>query len=103
MHCIASTQAPTYKGCTVFCLPGADDILQLYEAASNYRLAVCSDVPTKEFILSINNEKEKSDRFVLEDLDDKHLFVQPTVIESLELRLKEFQDENTYQPPRRED
>ena len=40
---------------------------------------------------------------MLEDLDDKHLFVQPTVTSWLETQLKEFQDSITYQPPRRED
>ena len=62
-----------------------------------------SDIPTKEYILSLNNQKEPSERFVLEDLDDKHLFVQPTVTSWLETQLKEFQDSITYQPPRRED
>ena len=59
-------------------------------------------MPTKVYILSLNEQKARSEKFVIEDLDDRHLFVQPTVIEWLETRLKEFQDENTYQAPRRE-
>lgn len=61
-----------------------------------------SDIPTKVFILNLNEQKDRSERFVIEDLDDRHLFVQPTVVEWLLTKLKEFQDENTYQPPRRE-
>ena len=61
----------------------------------------CSDVPTKVFILSLNEEKAGPEKFVLEDLDDKTLFVQPTVVEWLEGKLKEFQDENTYQVPQK--
>ncbi|BDA42782.1 probable general transcription factor IIH subunit 5 [Coccomyxa sp. Obi] len=61
------------------------------------------DVPAKEFILSLNDSKPTNERFVILDLDDTHLFVQPTVVEWLEKRLKEFNEENTYQPPRRED
>lgn len=63
----------------------------------------CSDVPTKEYILNLNESKSTNDRFVILDLDDTHLFVQPTVVEWLEKQLKEFHDQNTYQPPRRED
>lgn len=60
-------------------------------------------MPTKEFILSLNDSKPTNERFVILDLDDTRLFVQPTVVEWLEKRLKEFNEENTYQPPRRED
>eukprot|EP00884_Botryococcus_braunii_P004250 jgi/Botrbrau1/13826/Bobra.0056s0068.1 len=60
------------------------------------------DVPTKVFILSLNEARQNKDRFVIEDLDETRLFVQPTVIEWLESRLKEFHEENTYQPPRRD-
>jgi TFIIH basal transcription factor complex TTD-A subunit len=60
-------------------------------------------VPTKEYILSLNDARPTSERFIIQDLDDTRLFVQPTVVEWLEKRLKEFHEENTYQPPRRED
>lgn len=63
---------------------------------------LCSDVPTKVFITSLNDQRERSEKFILEDLDSKHVFVQPTIIEELESRLKEFQNQNAYQPPRKE-
>ena len=73
-------------------------------ALSHWCLPIaCSDVPTKEFILSLNSSKATNERFIIQDLDDTRLFVQPTVVDWLEKRLKEFHEENTYQPPRRED
>jgi TFIIH basal transcription factor complex TTD-A subunit len=73
---------------------------------SDYRCTkngtLCSDIPAKVYIVSLNQQKEPSEKFILEDLDDTHLFVQPAVIEWLKTRLKEFQDQNTYQPPRKD-
>jgi len=60
------------------------------------------DIPTKVYIVTLNQQKEPSEKFILEDLDDTHLFVQPTVVEWLKTQLKEFQDQNTYQPPRKD-
>ncbi|KAK9819476.1 hypothetical protein WJX81_000381 [Elliptochloris bilobata] len=57
------------------------------------------DEPTREFILSLNEGKPTAEKFVIYDLDDTRLFVQPTVVNWLEQRLKEFAEENTYQPP----
>jgi hypothetical protein len=81
----------TNELCWTFTCPGASDDIVLN-----------SDVPTKEFILSLNAAKQNKDKFVIEDLDETRLFVQPTVVEWLEARLKEFHDENTYQAPRRD-
>ena len=64
---------------------------------------MCSDVPTKEFILSLNEEKPTSEKFVIADLDETRLFVQPQVTEWLQQQLAKFQELNTYEPPRRED
>jgi hypothetical protein len=58
-----------------------------------------SDEPTREFIVSLNEAKPTAEKFIIYDLDDTRLFVQPTVVEWLEQRLKEFGEENTYQPP----
>ena len=64
---------------------------------------MCSDVPTKEFILSLNEEKPTSEKFVIADLDETRLFVQPQVTEWLQQQLAKFQELNTYEPPRREE
>ena len=57
----------------------------------------CSDVPTKEFILSLNNAKPPKEQFIIEDLDDKRLFVQAKVAEWLEEQIAVWQEQNTYQ------
>lgn len=74
-----------------------------FESNALTRMHVCSDVPTKEFILSLNEAKATSDKFVIADLDSTTLFVQPNVTEWLTHQLAKFQDLNTYEPPRRED
>ncbi len=51
----------------------------------------------------MNEGKPTNERFIIHDLDDTRLFVQPSVVNWLEQRLKQFNEENTYQPPRRED
>lgn len=56
-----------------------------------------SDVPTKEFILSLNDAKPANERFVIEDLDATRLFVQTKVTEWLEEQLAAWQEQNTYQ------
>ena len=50
-------------------------------------------MPTKEYILSLNEGKPTAERFIIQDLDDTRLFVQPTVVEWLQQRLKDFQEE----------
>ena len=65
-------------------------------------LMLCSDIPSKEYILRLNEEKGKNEKFLLEELDDTHLFVKPVAVEELRQKLKEFQEQNTYEVPRRE-
>ncbi|KAL3143234.1 hypothetical protein ABBQ38_002085 [Trebouxia sp. C0009 RCD-2024] len=62
----------------------------------------CSDIPSKEYILRLNEEKSKNEKFLLEELDDTHLFVKHVAVEELQRKLKEFQEQNTYEVPRRE-
>ena len=75
----------------------------MFKSGQYHFCAHCSDVPTKEFIISLNEGKPTNERFIIHDLDDTRLFVQPSVVNWLEQRLKQFNEENTYQPPRRED
>lgn len=85
-----------------------DKILNVYGRRLKQRsyqfdsASCCSDVPTKVFISSLNDQRERSEKFILEDLDNKHLFVQPTIIDELEKQLQKFQEQNTYAPPRKE-
>ena len=50
-------------------------------------------MPTKEYILSLNEGRPTAERFIIQDLDDTRLFVQPTVVDWLEQRLKEFHEQ----------
>ena len=61
-----------------------------------------SDIPSKEYILHLNEQKSKNDKFLLEELDDTHLFVKAVAVEDIHKKLKEFQEQNTYEIPRRE-
>lgn len=61
-----------------------------------------SDIPSKEYILRLNEEKGKNEKFLLEELDDNHLFVKAVAVDTLRQKLKEFQEQNTYEIPRRE-
>ena len=72
------------------------------EVATFSAFCICSDIPSKEYILRLNEEKGKNEKFLLEELDDTHLFVKPVAVEELSRKLKEFQEQNTYEVPRRE-
>mmetsp|Transcript_44625 Transcript_44625/g.142090 ORF Transcript_44625/g.142090 Transcript_44625/m.142090 type:complete len:87 (+) Transcript_44625:57-317(+) len=59
------------------------------------------DIPVKQYILKLNEERPNSEKFVIRDLDDTHLFVQPKVAgesthDYLAARVKEFNEKNTY-------
>ncbi|KAL0034047.1 hypothetical protein WJX79_005161 [Trebouxia sp. C0005] len=60
------------------------------------------DIPSKEYILRLNEETSQNEKFLLEELDDTHLFVKAVAVEHLQKKLKEFQERNTYEIPRRE-
>ncbi|GAM22360.1 hypothetical protein SAMD00019534_055350, partial [Acytostelium subglobosum LB1] len=54
-----------------------------------------SDPPTRQFVMWL----EKQENFVVIPLDDTHLFLQGAnnnVIEVIQRRLDELQDQNTY-------
>ena len=59
-----------------------------------------SDVPTKEFILSLNDAKATNQKFVIAELGDTRLFVQPRITEWLQQKCQEMLEKNSYQPPR---
>jgi len=50
----------------------------------------------------LNEEKSQNEKFLLEELDDTRLFVKAVAVEHLQKKLKEFQERNTYEIPRRE-
>ena len=58
---------------------------------------LCSDVPIREFILSLNNSRPESDKFIIEELGDVQLFVKSGCLDWLRQELEKFQDKNTYE------
>ena len=65
--------------------------------------AVCSDVATKELILSLNAQRsDKKDKFLIYDLDEGHLFVKSEEVAWIQDQLKHYQKKITYEAPRRE-
>eukprot|EP00891_Asterochloris_glomerata_P005182 jgi/Astpho2/5182/fgenesh1_pg.00074_%23_16_t len=56
------------------------------------------DIPLKQFILRLNEDKPQSEKFVIADLDDTHIFVHAKVVDELRTQIKQFQDAITYQP-----
>ena len=58
------------------------------------------DIPTKVFILHLNDEQLPSERFVIQDLDATHLLVQPHKMEMVREQVKQFQEKSQFVPDR---
>ncbi|CAG8521235.1 4709_t:CDS:2 [Ambispora gerdemannii] len=52
------------------------------------------DPAVKQVILSMNNSEHKP--FIIEDLDETHLFVDTTHVERIKRRVEQLLEENTY-------
>ena len=58
------------------------------------------DIPTKVFILHLNDEQLPSERFVIQDLDATHLLVQPHKMEMVREQVKLFHEKSQFVPER---
>ncbi|CCI40921.1 unnamed protein product [Albugo candida] len=67
---------------------------------ANKGVLVKCDPPTKQYLLHLN-ETGVQHRFVIEDLDDSHLFIipDPKVITFIKKKVDEWNEKNTYQHP----
>mgnify|MGYP002855434053 FL=1 len=54
------------------------------------------DIPTKVFILHLNDEQLPSERFVIQDLDDTHLLVQPDKVDMVRGEVASFLQRSQY-------
>ena len=52
------------------------------------------DVSVKEILLNLDNEM----RFIIEDLDERHLFIESSQVKNVEKRLSAILDENVFKP-----
>ena len=59
------------------------------------------DIPLKQFVISLNNLKSPSEKFIIADLDETTLLIQPQAQEFLLEKLQVFVEENQFQPPLR--
>jgi TFIIH basal transcription factor complex TTD-A subunit len=60
----------------------------------------CSDVPLKEYIRFLDESLPKAERFILQDLDDTHLFVKPASLDFVQAKVKEWVDKTHFEPPK---
>lgn len=47
-----------------------------------------SDIPLKEYIRFLDESLAASDRFIISDLDDTHLFVKPSSLDYVQAKIK---------------
>jgi hypothetical protein len=57
---------------------------------------ISCDIPTKQFILYLNELKPVDKKFLLKDLDTKHLLVKRTAKDEITRRVEEWLDENVF-------
>jgi len=58
-----------------------------------------SDAPTKEFLLSLNTARPADAKFVVADLDDTRLLVEPGCVAGLQAAVRARGDDLTYTAP----
>ncbi|WIA14222.1 hypothetical protein OEZ86_012737 [Tetradesmus obliquus] len=67
--------------------------------ATSGALLTC-DVPTKEFLVWLNNQNKATKRaFIIKELDDTHLLVKEDMVEFVQEQVKAFNNKNVYTPP----
>jgi hypothetical protein len=57
---------------------------------------VSCDVPTKQFIQHLNDEKGIDKKFIIEDLDAEHLLVKASAREYIDSEVERWMDENVF-------
>ncbi|KAH9509209.1 General transcription factor IIH subunit 5 [Bulinus truncatus] len=54
------------------------------------------DPAMKQFLLHLDEKNEFGRKFVLQDLDDTHLFVAAEIVETLQERIDELMDQMSF-------
>ena len=75
--------------------PGGNVRIARMVSAVHGTLLEC-DIPTKVFILHLNDEQLPSERFVIQDLDDTHLLVQPDKVDMVRGEVAKFLQRSQY-------
>lgn len=51
--------------------------------------------------MSLNTDKPEGEKFLISELDDRHLFIKSDAVDWVRQQLKEYQHKITYAVPRR--
>mmetsp|Transcript_5932 Transcript_5932/g.14055 ORF Transcript_5932/g.14055 Transcript_5932/m.14055 type:complete len:104 (+) Transcript_5932:30-341(+) len=57
---------------------------------------ISCDVPTKEYIKHLNELKPVDKKFILEDLDSRHLLIKRKARDEIERKVEAWMDENVF-------
>jgi hypothetical protein len=57
---------------------------------------VSCDIPLKQYIIKLNDDKSADKKFILEELDDMHILIDGRVREELMQKTDDFMDENVW-------
>ena len=72
--------------------------LQMVQAMKGVLLQ--GDVTMIEYVKSVNRGLPQNEKFIIADLDDKTLLLQPEAQELIQTKVEEWQLENQFQPHR---
>ncbi|CAM6083853.1 unnamed protein product [Calypogeia fissa] len=62
-------------------------------------LLITTDIPMAQFIVNLNASMPNAQKFILEVLDDTHIFVLANMAETIQYKVQEFRDSNTFEKP----
>jgi Transcription factor TFIIH complex subunit Tfb5 len=57
---------------------------------------ISCDIPTKQFIENLNDQKPSDKRFILSKLDETHLLVQHKAKDEILRRIEDWEDSNVF-------
>lgn len=57
---------------------------------------VFSDPAMKQFLLHLDETNKLGKRFIIQDLDDSHLFISSDIIESLQSKIDDLMDQISF-------
>lgn len=58
-----------------------------------------SDIPMAQFIINMNAALPQADKFIIQVLDNTHLFVRSDVAGMIRSAIASFREQNTYEKP----
>ncbi|XP_047939308.1 general transcription and DNA repair factor IIH subunit TFB5 [Salvia hispanica] len=62
-------------------------------------LYISCDIPMAQFIINMNASLPQSQKFIIQVLDNTHLFVRPDMGGMIKSAIATFREQNTYEKP----